>query len=126
MSGSRFWDPDGERHGGMPTYPRKQAPENLLTFRQLRARGLRPAGQDVAAQIGWRSRLSRGEPVFAFLYRLELAAPVRPMTPAKWAALAAANRARRTCPECGHDAGYVLPARYGACIPCVDGLPVAA
>lgn len=126
MSRTRFWDPEGKHHGGMPTYPRKMAPEDLLTRRQLRARGLRPGGQDVVAQICWRSRLSRGEPVFAFLYRLEQAATVRPMTPAKWAALAAANAARRTCPTCGKDAGYILPARYGECLPCADPMYQAA
>ncbi|MFE0460499.1 RRQRL motif-containing zinc-binding protein [Kitasatospora sp. NPDC058965] len=109
----------------MPTYPRKLAPEGLLTRRQLRARGLRPGGQDVAAQVGWRSRLSRGEPMFAFLYRLDLAKPVGPMTERKRAALAAANRARRTCPQCGRDAGYVLPVSVGTCVPCADGWTAA-
>ncbi|PYC80586.1 hypothetical protein C7C46_12360 [Streptomyces tateyamensis] len=105
----------------MPTYPRKLAPEGLLTRRQLRARGLRPGGQDVVAQVGWRSRLSRGAPVFAYLYRLDLARPVRPMSEAKRAALDCANRARRLCPACGRDAGYVLPAAIGTCVPCADG-----
>lgn len=40
------------------------------------------------------------------------------MTPAKTAALAKANTARRTCPECQTDAGYVIPAQLGMCIPC--------
>ncbi|MFE0459586.1 RRQRL motif-containing zinc-binding protein [Kitasatospora sp. NPDC058965] len=110
----------------MPTYPRKLAPEGLLTRRQLRARGLRPGGQDVVAQVGWRSRLSRGEPVFAYLYRLDRAKPVRPMTPGRRAALAAANRARRLCPACRRDAGYVLPLHLGTCVPCADGWTLAA
>ena len=126
MSRPRFWDPDGERHGGTPTYPWKQAPDGFMTRRQLRVLGLRPGRQDVAAQVLWRSRLTRGEVRPAYLYRLDLAVPVRPMTPAKAEALAKANRARRTCPDCGRDAGYVLPARYGTCIPCADGIPLAA
>ena len=125
MSRPRFWDPDGERHGGTPTYPWRQAPDGFLTYRQLRARGLRPGGQPVAAQILWRSRRSKGVRA-AYLYRAALAVPVRPMTPARWAALAAANRARRTCPDCRRDAGYVLPARYGTCLPCADGIPIAS
>jgi hypothetical protein len=84
--------------------------------RQLRARGLRPGGQDVAAQLE-RPRRRRG-PLVAYLYRVDLAKPVRPMTPAKWAALARANAARRTCPVRGRDAGYVIPLTLGTCVPC--------
>ncbi|WP_327067805.1 RRQRL motif-containing zinc-binding protein [Kitasatospora sp. NBC_01302] len=126
MSLPRFWDPDGSRHGGTPTYPWRMAPEHLLTRRQLRARGLRPGGQDVAAQILWNSRKSATGPRAAYLYRLDLAKPVRPMTAGRRAALAAANRARRTCPACGCDAGYVLPAHLGTCLPCADGYAAAA
>ncbi|HUK70637.1 MAG TPA: hypothetical protein VLW50_18080 [Streptosporangiaceae bacterium] len=46
----KFYDPDGERFAA-PTYPYRWAPEGLLTVRQLRAKGLRPGGQEVAAQI---------------------------------------------------------------------------
>ncbi|WP_424710499.1 RRQRL motif-containing zinc-binding protein [Kitasatospora acidiphila] len=110
----------------MPTYAWHMAPAHLLTRRQLRARGLRPGGQDVAAQILWNSRKSKNGPRVAYLYRLDQAKPVRPMTPAKRLALAAANRARRTCPTCRRDAGYVLPAHLGTCVPCADGWPAAA
>ena len=48
-----FYDPDGTRYG-LPTYPYHWAPKHLLTIRQLRARGLRPGGQQPAAQILWR------------------------------------------------------------------------
>src|SRR5215469_3696148 len=50
-----FYDPNGTRYG-LPTYPYRFAPDGLLTIRQLRARGLRPGGQDIAAQIVWRHR----------------------------------------------------------------------
>ncbi|WP_441251470.1 RRQRL motif-containing zinc-binding protein [Kitasatospora sp. McL0602] len=120
MSGPRFFDPDGHRHGGTPTYPYKLAPDGLLTYRQLRAIGLRPGGQPVAAQILWRSRLCKTGPRAAYLYRRELALPVRPMTPARWVAVHAANRARRTCPACRRDAGYVLPRHLGTCLPCSE------
>ncbi|MFJ6617416.1 RRQRL motif-containing zinc-binding protein [Kitasatospora sp. NPDC091335] len=102
------------------------APDGLLTRRQLRARGLRPNGQDVAAQLMWRSRRSKSGVRVAYLYRLTLAAPVRPMTEGRRRALAAANTARRTCPACGRDAGYVLPAHLGTCLPCADGMDLAA
>ncbi|MEU8512524.1 RRQRL motif-containing zinc-binding protein [Kitasatospora sp. NPDC048722] len=124
MSRPRHWDPDGSRHGGMPTYPWRMAPRGLFTRRQLRARGLRPGGQDVAAQVMWRSRFGGTRP--AYLYRLDRAKPVRPMTPAKAAALAKANRARRTCPVCRYDVGYVLPAHLGTCLPCADSTALAA
>ncbi|MFJ7334643.1 RRQRL motif-containing zinc-binding protein [Streptomyces sp. NPDC101116] len=100
----------------VPVYPWRLAPEGLATRRQLRARGLRPGGQDVAAQLE-RPRRRRG-PLVAYLYRIEQAQPVRPMTPARWAALAKANAARRTCPQCHHDAGYVIPAALRMCVPC--------
>ncbi|MCX4914356.1 RRQRL motif-containing zinc-binding protein [Streptomyces sp. NBC_00687] len=101
----------------VPVYRWRLAPEGLATRRQLRAMGLRPGGQDVAAELQ-RPRRRRG-PLVAYLYRVDRAKPVRPMTPARWAALARANRARRTCPACRRDAGYVIPA-LGACVPCTD------
>ncbi|MFI0812752.1 RRQRL motif-containing zinc-binding protein [Streptomyces echinatus] len=100
----------------IPDYPWRLAPEGLATRRQLRASGLRPGGQDVAAQVE-RPRRRRG-PLIACLYRIDAAKPVRPMTPAKRAALARANQARRTCPQCRTDAGYVIPASLGTCVPC--------
>ncbi|MFJ4794820.1 RRQRL motif-containing zinc-binding protein [Kitasatospora purpeofusca] len=109
----------------MPTYPWRMAPPGLLTRRQLRALGLRPGGQPVAAQLLWRSRLTK-DPRPAYLYRVALAKPVRPMTPGRRRALAAANRARRTCVTCGTDAGYVLPAHLGTCLPCADSTLLAA
>ncbi|MGW7031071.1 RRQRL motif-containing zinc-binding protein [Streptomyces xanthophaeus] len=102
--------------GTLPVYRWLLAPDGLATLRQLRALGLRPGGQDVAAQLE-RPRRRRG-PLIAYLYRIELARPVRPMTPAKAAALAKANTARRTCPQCRRDAGYVIPASLGMCVPC--------
>ena len=121
----RFYDPTGKRFGGTPTYPFRLAPDGLATRRQLRAKGLRPGGQDVAAQILW---TKYGRLRVAYLYRVDLAKPVRPMTPAKWSALAAAMLARRTCPACRRDAGYVIPASLGTCVPCADApaVPLAA
>lgn len=101
---------------GLPVYPWRLAPDGLATRRQLRAAGLRPGGQDVVAQIE-RPRYRRG-PLVAYLYRVDRAKPVRPMTLAKQAALAKANAARRTCPQCRRDAGYVIPAALGVCVPC--------
>jgi hypothetical protein len=121
----RFYDPDGTRFG-IPTYPFRLAPDGYATRRQLRARDLRPGGQPVAAQLLWRSRRTRGEVRCAYLYRLDLAQPVRPMTDAKRAALAAANRARRTCPDCRRDAGYVIPRSLGACLTCHDTAAIPA
>ncbi|MDX3403727.1 RRQRL motif-containing zinc-binding protein [Streptomyces sp. ME01-18h] len=100
----------------VPVYRWLLAPDGLATRRQLRARGLRPGGQDVAAQVV-RPRRRRG-PLVAYLYSIEQAKPVRPMTPAKWAALAKANAARRICPECRRDAGYVIPPSLGMCVTC--------
>ncbi len=122
----RFYDPDGIRHG-IPTYPPRLAPDGLATRRQLRARGLRPGGQAIAAQVMWSSR-RWGRLMVAYLYRVDLAKPVRPMTLGRTRALAAANLARRTCPACRRDAGYVIPRSLGTCVPCADAgaAPLAA
>lgn len=101
----------------IPVYRWRLAPEGLATVRQLRAAGLRPGGQDVVAQIE-RPRRKGRPPLVAYLYSIDRARPVRPMTPAKRAALAKANRARRICPECRRDAGYVIPAALGMCTRC--------
>jgi hypothetical protein len=107
-----FYDPDGE-HYGIPTYPWRWAPDGLLTTRQLRAAGLRPGGQDIAAQILWR----RGKRV-AYLYRAEDAKPKRTATPAQHAAIAKALTARRTCDSCGEEKPYYIPRRWGECLDC--------
>ncbi|MFB0616057.1 RRQRL motif-containing zinc-binding protein [Streptomyces sp. AGS-58] len=101
----------------LPVFRWRLAPDGYATRRQLRARGLRPGGQEVAAQLERPRRRGR-PPLVAYLYRVDQARPVRPMTPAKWAALERANTARRTCPECHRDAGYVIPAALGMCTPC--------
>ncbi|NXY98474.1 hypothetical protein HYE82_29685 [Streptomyces sp. BR123] len=110
----------------LPVYRWRLAPDGLATVRQLRAAGLRPGGQEVVAQVERPRR--RRPPLVAFLYRVDRAKPVRPMSPAKQAALDKANAARRTCPTCGRDAGYVIPARLGECVPCAfpDSEPCAA
>ncbi|MFI0964163.1 RRQRL motif-containing zinc-binding protein [Streptomyces sp. NPDC021080] len=100
----------------LPVFRWRLAPDGYATRRQLRARGLRPGGQSVAATLE-RPRRRRG-PLVAYLYRIDCAKSVRPMTAAKWAALAQANAARRTCPSCRRDAGYVIPSSLGACVPC--------
>ncbi|WP_033239578.1 RRQRL motif-containing zinc-binding protein [Streptomyces albidoflavus] len=102
----------------LPVYPWRCAPDGFATRRQLRAQGLRPGGQDVAAEL---RRPRRHRPALvAYLYRVDAAKPVRPMTPARVSALARANRARRTCPVCETDAGYVIPSALGSCVPCSD------
>lgn len=102
----------------LDVYRWRLAPDGLATRRQLRAMGLRPGGQEVAAELQ-RPRRRRG-PLVAYLYRIDCAKPVRQMTPGRAAALAKANLARRTCPQCRRDAGYVIPISLGACVPCAD------
>ncbi|WP_406372811.1 hypothetical protein OG788_21525 [Streptomyces sp. NBC_00647] len=102
--------------GALPVFRWRLAPDGYATRRQLRARGLRPGGQAVAAQLERPRR--RRPPLVAHLYRVDLAMPVRPMTPGRWRAHAAMMRARRTCPSCRRDAGYVIPASLGTCAPC--------
>lgn len=124
----KFYDPNGETYG-IPTYPRRLAPEGLATRRQLRAMGLRPNGQDVAAQILWHGRRPPGARTrlvrAAYLYRIDLAAPVRSMTPGRQRAIAAMMRARRTCPDCRVTYPYVIPTSLGCCPECA-GTPALA
>ncbi|MFC0528204.1 RRQRL motif-containing zinc-binding protein [Phytohabitans kaempferiae] len=107
-----FYDPTGVKYG-RPTYPYKMAPDGLATVRQLRQRGLRPGGQDIAAQILWRRGNRR-----AYLYRIDLAVPKRTATPAQLAAVQRALLARRTCPSCTEVRDYYIPRRTGACLTC--------
>jgi hypothetical protein len=108
----QFYDPDGTRYG-LPTYPYRWAPKHLLTIRQLRAIGLRPGGQQPAAQILWR----RGHRV-AYLYDIALALPKREATSAQLTAITAALRARRICPVCGQEKSYYIPRSTGQCNDC--------
>lgn len=112
---ARYWDPEGKRYG-IPTYPWGMAPDHYMTLRQLKAAGLRPGGQGVQAQVLWRSR-RRGTRA-AYLYDVSLAKPKRTASPAQRRALGKALAARRICPTCGIDAGYVLPKHLGTCLDC--------
>ncbi|GGM27708.1 hypothetical protein GCM10007977_031180 [Dactylosporangium sucinum] len=110
-----FYDPTGAKYG-LPTYPFKFAPDGLATIRQLRAQGLRPGGQDIAAQILWRRGKRR-----AYLYRIDRALPKREATPAQREALDKAMRVRRTCTTCGQIKPYVIPRSLGECLDCAPG-----
>ncbi len=110
--------------GALPVFRWRLAPDGYATRRQLRARGLRPGGQPVAAQLERPRR--RGGPLVAYLYRIDLARPVRPMTPGRWRAHAAMMRARRTCPDCHVTYPYVMPVSLGCCPGCADDPAAAA
>ncbi|MDI3423634.1 RRQRL motif-containing zinc-binding protein [Streptomyces luteolus] len=113
----KCFDPTGARHG-IPTYPWRYAPDGYATRRQLRELGLRPGGQPVAAQLMRVSRRRKAGVAVAYLYRVDLAKPVRPMTSRKWGALALAMLARRTCPVCRITYSYCLPTSLGMCLHC--------
>nr|WP_202513139.1 RRQRL motif-containing zinc-binding protein [Streptomyces sp. SID3343] len=87
-----------------------------MTRRQLRAKALRPGGQEPVAEIRW-----WGGQRVAYLYDVDRALPVREMTPGRARALAAAMLARRTCPGCRAVRDYCISRRHGLCQPCVDG-----
>lgn len=110
------WDPEGVRHG-IPTWPWRMAPAGLATRRQLAARGLRPGGQPIAAQILWRRY---GQTRTAYLYPIAAARPRRTATPAQLRAIGAALLARQHCPTCRRHVGYFIPRRYGECLDCHD------
>ena len=105
-------------HWGRPVFGHSAAPAGLATVRQLRTKGLRPGGQDVAAWLVFGHRRPFRREEIAALYRVDQALPVRPMTPGRVRALEAAMRARRTCPECGHLKPYVIPTSTRQCWDC--------
>ncbi|WP_198047305.1 RRQRL motif-containing zinc-binding protein [Kutzneria sp. 744] len=118
------WSPYPEfthgTEGGLPLLPVGWAPKPLLaTVRQLKTLGLRPGGHDPVAVLYGYSRTG-GAQWFANLYLISTAKPMLAMTPAKWRALAKANLARRCCPECGRDRGYIIAPSLGMCFPCVE------
>lgn len=103
---------------GLPLLSWGIAPKGkLATYRQLRARGLRPGGQDPVAVLYFRHRPS-AHFTYGYLYLVSLAKPVRPMTSAKRAAVEAALAARRRCPECGEDSGPYIRRSMGMCEAC--------
>jgi hypothetical protein len=119
MAGVAFLDPTGRRWG-LPTFPYRMAPDGLHTRVQLRAMGLRPTGGP-AAQLMWRSRRAAAGGVrTALLYALADTVARTPASPARLAQLARARAARRVCPTCRADAGYVIPASLGECLDCHD------
>ncbi|MFC8835958.1 RRQRL motif-containing zinc-binding protein [Streptomyces griseoincarnatus] len=113
---------------GLAEYDWGTAPAHqLATRRQLRAAGLRPGGQEPAAILRCKACATRPHRACtraAYLYRVDLALPVRPMTLAKEAALDKAMAARSTCPKCRRRYHHVLPLRtLGSCLECHDGTP---
>jgi len=117
---SNTWEYTRGTHDGLPLLSYGCAPrDKLATYRQLRAMGLRPNGQDPVAVLYVRHNGSK-KVSFASLYLIEKAAPVRPMTPAKWTALAKANLARRICCTCGKDPLYVVPTSTHECWKCFE------
>jgi hypothetical protein len=113
----KCFDPSSVRFG-IPTYPWRFAPDGYVTRRQLRVAGLRPGGQPVAAQVMRRHRGRKAGVQVAYLYRVDRAKPVRPMTSRRWAALALAMLARRTCRQCRITYSYCIPTSLGVCILC--------
>ncbi|MGW4784920.1 RRQRL motif-containing zinc-binding protein [Streptomyces sp. NPDC004230] len=123
-----FWDPEGLRFG-IPTWPfghpEGPDPEVFATYRQLKALGLRPGGQEAAVQVGW--WIGRRGQRFAYFYRIDQAKPMRKVTPAMRASIEKALQARRICPECKAEKDYYIPRKTGVCNDCdPEGLAAAA
>ena len=111
-------DVDPHDDGMFPVHPWRQAPPGLATRRQLRAMRLRPGGHEPVGRIE-----CRGGKRWAWLYRVDLALPVRPMTMAKEIALDKAMAKRQTCGSCGRRYFYCLPLKtVGACLECAEGI----
>jgi len=98
---------------GTPVFKYKFAPGGLATRRQLRAMRMCPGGHEPYALLVW-----RGGQRWAWLYRLDLAKPSRPASPAKLNALDKAMAARRTCGLCRQEQTYCIPTSDGRCVDC--------
>jgi hypothetical protein len=109
-----YHDPEGRRYG-IPTYGWQLAPKGLATRRQLRAAGLRPGGQEPAAQILWRGV---GGTRTAYLYCTDLAKPKRTATSRQREAIDRALIARMRCPTCRVVRNYFIPRSLGECLVC--------
>lgn len=111
---------------GLPTWRHGWVPRRLglATRRQLREQLLAPGGQSPCARVVWGPRSPRDRRVrWAYLYRVDLAAPSVPNTPARELARQAAMLRRRTCDVPGHvgprDVGYCVPKiSLGGCVTC--------
>ena len=108
--------------GGLPVFAWRgrpgSVPSGLATVRQLRGMGLRPGGQDQVGVLMFAHRKPYRRREFAALYRIDLAKPRRPVSPAQLAALGQAMAARRRCTTCGRDAGYCVPTSTRQCWTC--------
>ena len=112
-------DVDPNDDGTFPVHPWKQAPPGLATRRQLRDMRLRPGGQEPAGRIE-----CRGGKRWAWLYEIDKALPIRPMTWAKEVALDRAMEARQRCPHCCRRYFHCIPLKtLGCCLECHDGTP---
>ena len=115
-----FYDPMALANP-MPTYPWHLAPAGMATKRQLRKKGLSPGDQPIAAQVVWRHRGPDGaKRRVAYLYRVDLAVPVKPMTPGMWESHNKMMQARRTCRSCGNVKWYCISTQLGECNECAD------
>jgi hypothetical protein len=123
------WSPHREytrgTHRGLPLVCRRTAPPSTVaaTRRQLRAVAKRPGGQPVTAYLILHCRKAC-KVVFAALYLVAHALPVRPMTPARHAALRKAMAARCTCRRCGETGVAETCKPWRWCEPCLatDGV----
>jgi len=110
------------RWEGLPVFAWRGRPGSVppgqATVRQLRGMGLRAGGQDQVGVLMFAHRKPYRRREFAALYRIDLAKPRRPVSPAQLAALGQAMAARRRCTTCGRDAGYCVPTSTRQCWTC--------
>ena len=111
----------------LPEFDRRACPEDLVTRRQLRERGLSPGGHGPVAVLRCKGCSYRPDqacihPTRAWLYSVEVARPKRTPTLAQEEALDRAMAARSTCPQCKRRYYFCLPLRtQGVCDPCDKG-----
>jgi hypothetical protein len=99
---------------GLPWWGWGWAPTGLATKSQLHGRKLRlRPRQDPYGLIVWKRGRRTAE-----LYRVDQALPSRRMSTRWLAAIAAMQRAHRTCRRCGTDTGRWLPTSTWKCPDC--------
>lgn len=114
------WQPTARIVHGLPAWSWRGAPRGLLTRRQMRAEGLAPGGAGPVGLVVCR----RGQRWAHLWDRADLVSK-RAASPAQMVALGRALAARRWCPSCRRDVGYVVPTSLGECVDCADLAGVA-
>ncbi|MEC3974590.1 RRQRL motif-containing zinc-binding protein [Amycolatopsis sp. H20-H5] len=105
---------------GLAVFGWNEAPEMLLTTKQLHAEGLCRNRQDPAALLVFRHHRPYSRETVSELFWRDLAAPSVPRSPLQVLSLVSARRALRVCVTCTEEQTYRVPTSTHQCWACFD------